>query len=59
LHQDVRAAAIPKSLVGNLLPQEELERKSIGFPRFEPGIQEDQSQGTSSSVGYSATNIAT
>jgi hypothetical protein len=25
LHEDVRVAAIPKSLVGNLLPQEELD----------------------------------
>jgi hypothetical protein len=59
LHEDVRAAAIPKSLVGNLLPQEELDREWTGFPGFELGIKKDESQGTSSPVGYPATTIIT
>jgi hypothetical protein len=59
LHEDVRAASIQKSLVGNLLPQEELDRKSIVIPGFKPGIKEDESQGTGSLEGNSGTYIAT
>jgi hypothetical protein len=50
LHEDVRAAAIPKSLVGNFLPQEEFHRQRILFPVIEPRIQKDESQGTGKPV---------
>jgi len=53
LHKDVRAAAIPKSLVGNLLPQEEFDRQRVIFPVFEPGVQEDESQGTGKAISIS------
>jgi hypothetical protein len=44
LHEDVRAAAIPGSLVGHLLPQEKFDCKGIFFPGFKLGIEEDESQ---------------
>jgi len=47
LHEDVRAAAIRKTLVGHLLPQEKFDRKGIYFPGLELGIEKDESQRTS------------
>jgi hypothetical protein len=58
LHQDVRVAAIPKSLVGHFLPQEELDGKWAGYSCYQPRLQEDKSQGRGSSVGLPATGCA-
>jgi hypothetical protein len=58
LHQDVRVAAIPESLVGYFLSKEEFNRQWADRSGCKPRIQEDQSQGTSSAVGQSATDTA-
>jgi hypothetical protein len=53
----VRAAEIPGSLVGDLLPQEKLDSQWAGNSGgYQPRLQKDESQGTSSSEGSLTPN---
>jgi hypothetical protein len=52
VHEDVRTAAIRKSVVGNLVPQEERRREYPERSGFKFRIAQDESQGRSQLISH-------
>jgi hypothetical protein len=50
LHEDVRTAAIPESLVGGLVPQEKSHGKQIVIAVADSRIEEDEPHRTGSAM---------